>query len=405
MKNLYFLLITLLTFGLSQAQIVNIPDANFKNALVNSNCVDIDGNGSGDIDADTNDDGEIQVTEALAVLSLDVTSRSIVSLEGLQSFINLENLFGGSNFIENLDISQNLNLQTLSFYYNSLTSLDVSQNVSISHLDISQNQITNINLYNLENLLQLIIVNTPLETLDLSGNLNLELLYGRNNEFSNIDLSNNINLNYLECTDNQLTNLDVSQNINLTVLSCFNNNLIDLDLSQNHALESLHVTNNNITDLDLSDNSNLTYLYVIGNNLESLNIRNGNNQNIYQCVTTENPNLLCIEVDDIEIPSEQNGWFQDPWTHYSLNCELGIEENDLNFQVNVYPNPVKDILRIDTTNSLEINSVKIYDTLGRLLLTSKDNLDQTDISFLNSGVLLVELETTVGNLTQKIIKE
>ncbi len=48
----------------SHAQIVNIPDANFKNALVNTNCVDIDGDGIGDIDADTNNDGEIQVSEA-----------------------------------------------------------------------------------------------------------------------------------------------------------------------------------------------------------------------------------------------------------------------------------------------------------------------------------------------------
>ncbi len=405
MKKRYIFLSTFLTFFFSQAQIVNIPDANFKNTLVNTNCVDIDGNGSGDVDVDTNDDGEIQVTEALAVLSLNVESRSIGSLEGIQSFANLERLFGGSNFIGNLDISQNLNLQMLYFYYNNLTSLDVSQNVSLTHLDISFNQINTIDLNNLENLIHIIIVNTPLETLDISENINLELIYARNNSFPNIDLSNNINLEYLECTDNQLTNLDVTHNTNLTQLFFFNNNLTELDLSQNLALQSLHVTNNNITDLDLSHNNNLTYLYAIGNNLESLNMKNGNNLNVYQCVTSENPNLLCIQVDDLEIPSQQNGWYQDPWTGYSLDCNLSIEENNLNALFNLYPNPVKDILRIENRNSLKINAVNIYDFLGRHIMTLKDNFDQIDISLLKSGVLFVEFETEVGDIIKKIIKE
>tara|TARA_R110002012_G_scaffold70712_1_gene181985 strand:- start:114225 stop:115442 length:1218 start_codon:yes stop_codon:yes gene_type:complete len=405
MKKDYIFLSIFLTFFFSQAQIVNIPDANFKNTLVNTNCVDIDGNGSGDVDVDTNDDGEIQVSEALAVLNLHVESRSIGSLEGIQSFANLEHLFGGSNFIGSLDISQNLNLQTLSFYYNNLTSLDVSHNVSLAHLDITQNPITTINLNNLQNLLRLIIVNVPLENLDLSENINLELIYARNNSFPNIDLSNNINLEYLECTDNQLTNLDVTHNTNLTHLLFFNNNLTELDLSQNLALQSLHLTNNNITDLDLSHNNNLTYLYAIGNKLESLNMKNGNNHNVSQCVTSENPNLLCIQVDDTEIPSQQNGWFQDPWTDYSLDCNLGIEENNLNTLLNLYPNPVKDILRIDNRNSLKINAVNVYDILGRQIISLKDNFDQIDISFLNSGILFVEFETEIGNITKKIIKE
>jgi len=39
---------------MSQAQPVNIPDANFKDALVNTPCVDFDGDGAPDGDADTN---------------------------------------------------------------------------------------------------------------------------------------------------------------------------------------------------------------------------------------------------------------------------------------------------------------------------------------------------------------
>ena len=64
MKNIY-LIITLSIGDLGQAQIVNIPDANFKNALVNTLCVDTNGDGIADSNADTNNDGEIQVLRSL----------------------------------------------------------------------------------------------------------------------------------------------------------------------------------------------------------------------------------------------------------------------------------------------------------------------------------------------------
>lgn len=66
-------LLLLVFFGLflsGNAQIVTIPDANFKNALVNTICTDTDGDGVLDGDVDTNDDGEIQVSEALGAQQL-----------------------------------------------------------------------------------------------------------------------------------------------------------------------------------------------------------------------------------------------------------------------------------------------------------------------------------------------
>ena len=58
MKNLIIFLF-LTSAVICSAQIIDIPDANFKNALVNTKCVDLGEDGSGDIDADLNNDGEI----------------------------------------------------------------------------------------------------------------------------------------------------------------------------------------------------------------------------------------------------------------------------------------------------------------------------------------------------------
>jgi hypothetical protein len=51
-----------------------------------------------------------------------------------------------------------------------------------------------------------------------------------------------------------------------------------------------------------------------------------------------------------------------------FTCELGLEDNLLE-KINLYPNPVKDILRIDNTSTTEITSIKLYDVLGRLVMT------------------------------------
>ncbi|MBK6785745.1 MAG: hypothetical protein IPG79_19850 [Saprospiraceae bacterium] len=53
-------------------QIIHFTDPNFKNALISSKCVDTDNDYFEDSDADLNDDGEIDVEEALKVVNLKV---------------------------------------------------------------------------------------------------------------------------------------------------------------------------------------------------------------------------------------------------------------------------------------------------------------------------------------------
>ena len=70
MNKLTYLILLLSAFA--QAQVVTIPDANFKNALVNLPCADIGNDYTLDVDADSNDDGEISLQEAQAVTSLQL---------------------------------------------------------------------------------------------------------------------------------------------------------------------------------------------------------------------------------------------------------------------------------------------------------------------------------------------
>ena len=83
---------------------VFIPDTNFKNALLNYNPV-----------IDTNNDGEIQVSEAEAVFGLNVSDKSITSMVGVHSFINLTSLDCSLNQLTSLNISNGYNTNIINF--------------------------------------------------------------------------------------------------------------------------------------------------------------------------------------------------------------------------------------------------------------------------------------------------
>jgi len=121
---------TLLICPISHAQVINIPDANFKNALLNHNLV-INANG----------DGEIQVNEAGYVINLEVSGGNISSLEGIEYFMNLLFLNCQSNYVINFDISQNFNHANLLCAHNELISLNISQNINLIELSCSFNNL------------------------------------------------------------------------------------------------------------------------------------------------------------------------------------------------------------------------------------------------------------------------
>ncbi len=291
--KLIFTFLFFLIYTYSFGQIVTIPDVNFKNALVNNNCADFDGDLQFDGDVDTNNDGEIQFSEAEALIGLQVGLSNIISMQGIEAFTNLENLSCGDNLIQTLNLSQNPNLKHLICWDNQITDLTVSgPNVRIISCD--NNQITN---------------------LDVTQCPNLSALYAMDNELSTVDLSNNLELGSLWIFNNQLTSLDVSNNANLRYLECKINSL---------------------TELDLSNNVNLTHLECQSNSLETLNLRNGNNEILTTMNSTLNPSLTCINVDDAsasrpECIAEDTGWCVGAGVEYSTDC-IPLDFPDVNFE-------------------------------------------------------------------------
>ena len=182
MKYIFILLSQLFTFSI-QAQIINIPDPNFKNILVNSVY-------------DTNNDDEIDISEALNIYALDVTNSNITSLEGIQYFTNLDTLICDNNNISDLSVLNTFSyFSYLSCSNNNLTSLDLSNFSSIMYLICSNNQLTSLDISSLQDasIEQLIANNNNLITLNLKN--------GRPDMVFQLNIDNNPNLSYV-CVNN-----------------------------------------------------------------------------------------------------------------------------------------------------------------------------------------------------------
>ena len=139
-----------------------------------------------------------------------------------------------------------------------------------------------------------------------------------NTQITSLDLSYNTSLTYVLVRYNQLLiSLDVSGCTLLTQLLCNQNQLLSLDVSQNTSLISLRCYYNQISSLDISQNTSLLAFNCSYNSLTSLNAKNGTYISS-EFGATSNPNLLCIDVDDIAYATAN--YYVDSIASFSLNC-------------------------------------------------------------------------------------
>ncbi|MEM6720027.1 MAG: T9SS type A sorting domain-containing protein [Bacteroidota bacterium] len=259
MKKNYLLLLVYLFVQWSQAQIVNIPDANFLNILVNTNCADFDGNEVPDGDVDTNDDGMIQVSEALAVLKLIIRaptgSQAVSSTEGLQAFENLTklNLFettlGG---LSTINYPSSLDELSLSVVFGSgntwnLGNLDFTT-TTFKRLTVNDGgvQLGSVNFTNNPNIRYITIgsVSTTINALHVTNCSNLSALEISSLDLMSLDLTGCMGINYINASNNLFESIDLSSIRTSSPYLIFdvNPNLLEIN-AKNGTFDLLSVSN------------------------------------------------------------------------------------------------------------------------------------------------------------------
>lgn len=420
MKNLILLL---LIPYFSFAQTTPIPDSNFEQALINL------GHDTAPIN------GSVLTSNINFLTNLDVSYSNISNLSGIEDFTALLELTVSNNLLTNIDISQNTNLVRLDIDFNQLTNIDVTNNVSleglfcdnnlITSLDVTQNtllegltcfanQLTSLDVTQNTALTYFKCGENQLTSLDVTNNNLLERFYCNENQLTSLDVTQNTILKWLRCEHNQLSSIDVTQNINLLEIHIWENQLTNIDVRQNLALEYLGCGENQLTNLNVAVNSNIRHVECENNNLFCLNIKNGNNHNwTMRPYTFNNPNLTCIEVDDVVYANTNSADWSlgiDSWTSYSENCTnsclVGLKENDLPL-LSIYPNPTNGSITIDLEEMKSNIHLRLTNALGQVVL-AEDYKSVNHINFdldVPVGLYLLQLESDGKIITKKIIKK
>ena len=220
-----------------------------------------------------------------------------------------------------------------------------------------------------------------------------------------------INITGLNVWGNELTTLDLSSNTLLIELYCYNNNLTYLNVDSCPNLEIINCSQNKLIFLDLKNYIHLEVVHLSYNQLSNLDIRNGHNTSITSFTSSNNPNLICIFVDDAEYSENSPVWFKDPASTYvetEAECDALSIGGVFLYGIDIYPNPVEDILNLKLSFEKFPVGVSLLDIRGQeisnFILTEIET--QINLSFLNTGMyfLVFKDQQTKETLTKKLIK-
>ncbi|MFI1773474.1 T9SS type A sorting domain-containing protein [Thalassobellus citreus] len=298
--------------------------------------------------ADTDSDSEIQTSEAEAITGTIAPPNTVADLTGLEAFINA-------------------------------TVLDIGGNANITG---------NVNLTANTKLVDIIAWNTS----GITGYTGLDGM---------------ADLNFINMAASGLTGTLTITNSSLKQLwmdNCKDNTGLDLSGCPN--LERLDCRGNAIPSLDFSSNTNLKdYLKFGSGDLTSVNLANGNNAGILYLELQASANLTSIKID-CDFDPVVAGWptLTAPATYDDTeSCSLSIDNLDAVVEGELYPNPATgDVVNISIKNGIT-TSVNIYTITGKLV-KKVANSNKINVADLSKGLYLFTIETSIGNVTKKLIK-
>jgi hypothetical protein len=356
----------------ANSQVINFPDPVFK-IKIKAWGTARDANGSY-IVLDTNEDGEVQVSEALNVYEIYADGASggniFSSAEGIQYFSNLKKLTIKSNSqltsldlsalfqlefldtyldinLSNLNVSGLTQLKTLNCQANALTQFAVNDLVALETLNCSSNKLVNFSISGLPNL-------TSIECSGLSNGTPAPRI---------LNLSNLQALISLRCNASALNELNLSGVDNLATLDCRFNNFTTLDFSMlynvetiqaqnNYLLEYLFVKNGRTESVDFGSNQPSTNVmkYVCADEEQLQNIRYSINLNGYTncrsssyCTFTPGGNSYNTITGSNRYDLNNNGCdaADNPYSNFKLNLTKADESSiyiaDVSGNYNFYP--------------------------------------------------------------------
>ncbi len=313
---------------------LEIPDRNFEEALIALGHDDVV-------------DQKMFRDVAEGIESLDVSNKNIANLKGIEGFVNLKLLKANENQLSAILVDELVNLVSLDIGFNKITNINLSENKLLEVLNVEQNKLSSLDTQNnlkiktlitrsyeategnnvipnlkvehLRDLETFVCFRNGIVELDLTKNTALKVFECGWNPLKTIDLKNNVLLEKINLGGSPVGNIEVSNLINLTSLSLYNIGMTELDVSKNLDLEHLAIPLNKITTLDISNNRFINNLTVSQNDLTSLDV---SHIDVKQLVlkSTKNPDLVCIQVSNLNEANARADWEKDTTAFYREDC-------------------------------------------------------------------------------------
>ena len=239
MKNLLLILLGLLFKAQVNAQIVHIPDANFKAALLANPVIN------------TNGDGEIQVSEANAYDdALLLSGLGISDLTGIEAFTALKTLDCSSNNLFHIDLSNNLLLEYLDCSFNqiflfefNLGQKDFLYHLRADYIDSMSDNGGGFNFPNLKYFYHSFSVATNSIQLNATQLEHFECHDNPSLQTAIVDQASSANLKYVDVSNNDLQIGFSPWPSTETYITSGNSRVDDINLNQLTSLKHLEADN------------------------------------------------------------------------------------------------------------------------------------------------------------------
>lgn len=415
MKNLYAFLFLFLSGFSAIGQIIAIPDANFKARLLEADVSNTIASTTlysmTPMKIDTNNNGEIEVSEARLVRRLEIDNSEISSLTGIEYFTKLRRLNCSNNALHSLNLNALSLLRQLDCSHNSLTSLNCNEiNNTIEYLNCSYNNLTSFIVPNFfefldegDQMMYADLSHNQLASISLDPIEQLSFLNLSHNSFTSLSFTHLEIYGGLNVSHNPLTSIDLD---NLYLGIQHPDDLTGPLIIENTMLSQLYIPFE-ITFAYVNNNPNLVRLDIKNDELnfttEPEYDENGEETGEYISYGIQidnNPQLAIICCDAWEV-----GYYSGTvpsGVQVTESCSLRVPDKEM-VSVTLHPNPTTGILNISVADDHQIVKSTIYNLLGQTIINF-GNSETLDVTGLSKGPYLITVETNNGSQTQKFIK-
>ena len=314
----------------------------------------------------------------------------VENLDGLSGITSVQNGISikGNYYLEDLQGLNNVqNVGTLFIWWNeSLESLEGlnSLDTCFSRVDIFNNE----QLFSLNGLENLKFVGSHFSLTGCNSLQNIDGLASLNtvNGFFVLGqgiITNTNGLNNLTYVGN---GFDIYGCDSLTNISALSNLLFiggSLRISNNYSLASL-------TGLDNVESDSIDWISI------------HNNSSLSQCAIQSICNFLADTNSVAGIHDNAPGCNSEEEVEQA--CLVFIDETDKEYRLLIYPNPTQNKLYFSGSENKAITQLTIYNQMGQKVLQTENPNNAIDISHLNKGLFVVEVEIDGVRYREKLIK-